>query len=169
MANLATLAGHVTIGDRVNMGGLCAVHQFVRIGALCMVGGTAAIMADVPPFCMVQGSPPATIRGLNLVGLQRNGVDSDTQRALKQCFRLFLRRGMTRENAIAEIKASVPAYPAVLEFVEFISVASRRGYARAEERIPAPGLQVVGESASAAAVPPPMELPAPGDKRQAGG
>jgi UDP-N-acetylglucosamine acyltransferase len=148
MANLATLAGHVTIEDRVTMGGLSAVHQFVRIGKLCMVGGTAGIMADIAPFCMVQGAPPATVRGLNLIGLQRNGVDSDTQRALKQCFRLFLRRGMTRDNAVAEIKASVTPFPEVQHFLNFISVASRRGYAKAEGDAPPP-LQVVAGSASA--------------------
>jgi UDP-N-acetylglucosamine acyltransferase len=150
MANLATLAGHVTVEDRVTMGGLSAVHQFVRIGKLCMVGGTAGIMADVAPFCMVQGAPPATVRGLNLVGLQRNGVDSDTQRALKQCFRLFLRRGMTRENAVAEIKASVKLHPEVEHFLNFISVASKRGYAKAEGDAPPP-LQVMGASAGASA------------------
>jgi UDP-N-acetylglucosamine acyltransferase len=171
MANLATLAGHVTVGDKVTMGGLCAVHQFVRIGALCMVGGTAAIMADVPPFCMVQGSPPATIRGLNLIGMQRNDIDSDTQRALKQCFRLFLRRGMTRENAIAEIKASVPAYPAVQQFVDFISVTSRRGYAKAEDRTPALSLQVVGQAPAQGPAFPvePSTTSAIDQTRQAGG
>jgi UDP-N-acetylglucosamine acyltransferase len=156
MANLATLAGHVVVEDRVTMGGLSAVHQFVRIGKLCMVGGTAGIMADVPPFCMVQGAPPATVRGLNLVGLSRNGVDSDTQRALKQCFRLFLRRGMTRENAIAEIKASVTMYPEVQHFLNYISVSSRRGYAKAEGDAPPP-LQL------AAARPPVAQSEVAGD------
>jgi UDP-N-acetylglucosamine acyltransferase len=150
MANCATLAGHVVVGDRVTMGGLSAVHQFVRIGKLCMIGGTAGIMQDIPPFCMAQGAPPATIRGLNLVGLSRNGVDSDTQRALKQCFRLFLRRGMTRENAIAEIRASVAPSDWVREFVDFIDLASRRGYARAEGG-DGPRLSVVGEGAASGA------------------
>jgi acyl-[acyl carrier protein]--UDP-N-acetylglucosamine O-acyltransferase len=30
MANVATLAGHVEIGDHVIMGGLSAVHQFLQ-------------------------------------------------------------------------------------------------------------------------------------------
>lgn len=150
MANCATLAGHVEIGERVTMGGLSAVHQFVRIGRLCMIGGTAGVMQDIPPFCMAQGAPPASVRGLNLVGLSRNGIDSDTQRALKQCFRLFLRRGMTRENAIAEIQASVRPSDAVREFVDFISIASKRGYARAEVR-DEPRLQVLKPDGNPAA------------------
>ncbi|MCH7472677.1 acyl-ACP--UDP-N-acetylglucosamine O-acyltransferase, partial [bacterium] len=74
MANLATLAGHITVGDGVVIGGLAAFHQFLRVGQLAMVGGTAGVMQDVPPYCMVQGAPPATVRALNLVGLARAGV-----------------------------------------------------------------------------------------------
>jgi len=32
MANSATLAGHVTVENNVIFGGLCAIHQFTRIG-----------------------------------------------------------------------------------------------------------------------------------------
>ncbi len=32
MANNATLGGHVTVGDGAMIGGLAAVHQYVRIG-----------------------------------------------------------------------------------------------------------------------------------------
>src|ERR1035437_1872309 len=41
MANVATLAGHVTIEDNVILGGLVAVHQFTTIGAYAMLGGGA--------------------------------------------------------------------------------------------------------------------------------
>ena len=57
------------IDDRAVIGGLAAIHQFVRVGRLAMLGGTAGVMQDVPPFCMVQGSPPATLRGLNRIGI----------------------------------------------------------------------------------------------------
>ena len=39
LANNATLGGHVTVGDHAILGGLSAVHQFVRIGAHAMIGG----------------------------------------------------------------------------------------------------------------------------------
>ena len=39
MANNATLAGHVKVDDFAIIGGLSAVHQFVRIGKHAMVGG----------------------------------------------------------------------------------------------------------------------------------
>ena len=39
LANNATLGGHVEVDDYAIIGGLAAVHQFVRIGAHAMVGG----------------------------------------------------------------------------------------------------------------------------------
>ena len=35
MANCATLAGHVEVADSVIFAGLCAVHQFCKIGKVC--------------------------------------------------------------------------------------------------------------------------------------
>jgi UDP-N-acetylglucosamine acyltransferase len=132
MANCATLAGHVTVDDRAVIGGMAAFHQFVRVGRLAMVGGTAGVMQDVPPFCMIQGSPPATLRGLNRIGMVRNGATEQSFIAVKQAYRLMFRRGMTKENALAEIEASVPRTPEVLAFIEFLKAPSKRGIAKGE-------------------------------------
>jgi UDP-N-acetylglucosamine acyltransferase len=132
MANCATLAGHVTVDDRAVIGGLAAFHQFVRVGRLAMVGGTAGVMQDVPPFCMIQGSPPATLRGLNRIGMVRNGATEQSFVAVKQAYRLMFRRGMTKENALAEIEASVSKTPEVMAFIEFLKAPSKRGIARGE-------------------------------------
>jgi UDP-N-acetylglucosamine acyltransferase len=132
MANCATLAGFVTIDDRAVIGGLAAFHQFTRVGRLAMVGGTAGIMQDVPPFCMVQGSPPATLRGLNRIGMMRNGATESSFIAVKQAYRLMFRRGMTKENALAEIEASVPKTPEVMAFIDFLKAPTKRGIAKGE-------------------------------------
>lgn len=55
LANNGTLAGHVIVEDRAIIGGLSAVHQFVRIGYLCIVGGCSKVVQDIPPFMMVDG------------------------------------------------------------------------------------------------------------------
>jgi len=132
MANCATLAGHVTVDDRAVIGGLAAFHQFCRVGRLAMVGGTAGVMQDVPPFCMIQGSPPATLRGLNRIGMMRNGATEQSFIAVKQAYRLMFRRGMTKENALAEIEDSVAKTPEVMAFIEFLKVPSKRGIAKGE-------------------------------------
>ena len=53
MANCATLAGHVTVEDKVIVGGLAAVHQFVRLGKLSITGGCSKVVSDIIPFSMV--------------------------------------------------------------------------------------------------------------------
>lgn len=146
MANYATLAGHVVIEERAVIGGLAAFHQFVRVGKLAMVGGTAGVMQDIPPFCMAQGSPPATLRGLNRVGIMRSGATEQSFIGLKQAYRLMFRRGMTRENALAEIEASVPKTPEVAAFLDWFKADSKRGISKAERT---EELKVVDSDASA--------------------
>jgi UDP-N-acetylglucosamine acyltransferase len=148
IANYAQLAGHVRVGDRVTIGGLAAFHQFVRVGTLAMIGGTAGVMQDVPPYCMVQGPPPAKVQGLNLVGLKRNGVDQAGLSALKHAFRLLFRRGMVKDHALDEIERSVqPKTPELAAFVDFCAAHSRRGLCGSEN----PGsLRIVGGGAAEA-------------------
>ena len=132
LSNYAQLAGHIEIEDHAVIGGLAAFHQFCRIGTLAMIGGTAGVMQDVPPYCMVQGGPPATVRGLNRIGIKRAGVSAESQTALRHAFRLLFRRGMTRENALDEIERLVVLTPEVKRFVTFCRGPSKRGICKPE-------------------------------------
>jgi UDP-N-acetylglucosamine acyltransferase len=49
IANASQLAGHVVIGDWAILGGLCGVHQYVKVGAHAMVGAHSYLNQDVPP------------------------------------------------------------------------------------------------------------------------
>ena len=49
MSNVATLGGHVSVGDYAILGGLAAVHQFVRIGAYAFLGGKM-VSIGMPPL-----------------------------------------------------------------------------------------------------------------------
>ena len=73
MTNGATLGGHCEIGDNVGIGGLSAVHQFVRVGHNAFVAGGSMIVGDVIPYGMAMGNR-AKLRGLNIVGLRRSGM-----------------------------------------------------------------------------------------------
>ncbi len=57
MANYATLAGHVVLGDWVIMGGYAGTHQFTKVGAHAFLGNNATVTRDVPPYVMAVGSP----------------------------------------------------------------------------------------------------------------
>ena len=76
LASSVLLAGHVQVGDGANLGLGIAVHQFRAIGAGGMVGMSAAVTRDVPPFAKAYGNP-AAVRGANVVGMQRAGVDPE--------------------------------------------------------------------------------------------
>ena len=78
------------MGDNAIMGGLTAVHQFCRIGRFAITGGCSKIVQDVPPFMIADGNP-AEIRGVNLVGLERNGFSPEKVKLIKKAFRLIYR------------------------------------------------------------------------------
>ena len=86
MTNGAVLGGHVEVGRNVVMGGYAGAHQFVRIGAFCMVAAMVALRKDALPFTVIGGEPVRHFR-LNTIGLRRNGIDKDHYRALESAFR----------------------------------------------------------------------------------
>lgn len=128
LSNNATLAGHITIGDNATIGGLVAIHQFVRIGDYAFIGGKSAVVKDVPPYVIASGDR-ATLHGLNSVGLKRHGFSKDTVSALKKTYRIIFRIGLTMNEAIERVRAEVEQIPEVLGFIDFIK-SSQRGITR---------------------------------------
>jgi UDP-N-acetylglucosamine acyltransferase len=119
MANNATLGGHVQVGRFAVLGGLCAVHQRVRIGTGAMVGGMTGVEKDVIPFGSVIGDR-ARLAGLNLVGLKRRGTDRAAIHAVRGCFRaVFQGEGSLAERAAAarDEFAAVPEAAAIIDFI----------------------------------------------------
>ena len=125
MANGATLAGDVWVEDQAVIGGLSGVHQFCRIGRMCMVGGCTKVVKDLPPFMMVDGNPSA-VRGLNLIGLERRGVSEEARKHLKEAYRILYRQNLTTQEALAEIRSRLPQEGPVAHLVAFVD-ASERG------------------------------------------
>jgi len=128
MANNATLAGHITCEDYATIGGLVAVHQFVRIGAYAYVGGKSAVVKDIPPYVIAAGDR-ARLHGLNSVGLKRHGFSKETLLSLKKTYRIIFRIGLTLNEAIERVGAEVDSVPAVENLINFIKD-SRRGITR---------------------------------------
>lgn len=97
LANNATLAGHVELGDFTVVGGLTPIHQFVKVGEGCMIAGASALSQDIVPFCLAEGNR-ASIRSLNLVGIRRR-FDKDEVDRLSRAFKTLFRQGDLKENA----------------------------------------------------------------------
>lgn len=127
-SNNGTLAGHVQVGDHAVMGGLTAVHQFCRIGRFAITGGCSKIVQDVPPFMIADGNP-AEIRGINLIGMERNGFPPETVKLIKEAFRLFYRAKLNTRQAIETIRKDLPATKEIEDIIVFIEQ-SQRGIIR---------------------------------------
>ncbi|HEV8015043.1 MAG TPA: acyl-ACP--UDP-N-acetylglucosamine O-acyltransferase [Stellaceae bacterium] len=127
MANNATLAGHVKVGDFAVFGGLSAVHQFVRIGQYAMVGGVTGVERDVIPYGSVLGDR-ARLSGLNIVGMQRRGFSRDEIQALRNAYQaLFEGESGTFAERVAEVATRFSGIRPVEELLRFIKEESSRG------------------------------------------
>jgi UDP-N-acetylglucosamine acyltransferase len=129
LSNNGTLAGHVRVDDHAIISGLTAVHQFCRVGAHSITGGISKIVQDIPPFTIVDGNP-ASVRGINQVGLQRRGFADEDLRALRTAYkRLFLKKDTNLSEAIAHLDPALSQNARVGELLEFIR-SSERGITR---------------------------------------
>jgi len=124
IANVGTLAGHVTIEDQAVIGGLVAIHQFVRVGRLSIIGGCSKVVQDVPPFSTCDGHP-ARVYGLNLVGLKRANIDSSIIKELSYCFKIIFNSGLSMKNALREIESKKNLPSEVVYLIDFIKKSSR--------------------------------------------
>jgi UDP-N-acetylglucosamine acyltransferase len=109
LSNYVQLAGHVHLEDRVTMGGVIGVHHFTTIGTLAYVGGLTRIVADVPPYMIVEGNP-SRIRSFNETGMRRWGYTDDQIRSVREAYRtLFSQRAVTRGGSLQERLARLEA------------------------------------------------------------
>jgi UDP-N-acetylglucosamine acyltransferase len=125
ISNGTQLAGHVTVEDRATISGLCAVHQFARIGRHSFIGGCSRVAQDVPPFVRAVGNP-IKLFGLNSVGLQRAGFDPAVLAELKRAYRYCFRSDLNLSQGVERARAEVADLEEVRQFLAFIE-ASQRG------------------------------------------
>ncbi len=124
-ANCVALAGHVTVADNVNIGGLSAVLQFVRIGHDAFVGGASGLPTDVIPYGIVQGSR-AYLLGLNLIGLKRKGIPRERIHALRGAFRqMFYGEGHLGDR-VSAAEEKFGSYAEVADVIAFMRTKSKR-------------------------------------------
>ncbi|MEQ1852168.1 MAG: acyl-ACP--UDP-N-acetylglucosamine O-acyltransferase [Chthoniobacteraceae bacterium] len=123
-SNNGTLAGHVTVENHVVLGGFTAVHQFCRLGRHAMTGGCSKIVQDVPPFMLADGNP-ARVRGINKVGLERQGHPAETLRSLKEAYRLLYRSQLNVAQAVEQVRAELPDSPEIGHLIAFVTQSAR--------------------------------------------
>jgi UDP-N-acetylglucosamine acyltransferase len=127
LANGVTFAGHVTVEDYANIGGLSAIHQFCRIGRHAMVGSRSIIKQSVLPYSITASEHKPELYGANRVGLQRSGFGAEEIEPLQNAFRLLSSSGLNTTQALARIEEEIPQTVEIKELLAFIR-SSDRGF-----------------------------------------
>lgn len=127
LANAIAMAGHVEVMDHATVGGLVALHQFIRIGSYVMIGGHSRVPKDVPPFIMCAGSP-LRIAGINRIGLERKGFTPEQMDRLEKAYRVLYRSKLNISQALKKLEEEHTSEE-VRPLIEFIRT-SERGIAK---------------------------------------
>jgi len=125
MANAATLAGHVVIEDRANIGAYSGVHQFCRVGREAYVGGYSVVVKDALPFALTVGNH-AKCYGLNITGMKRRGYNRAIIDSLHHAFHLLLSAKLNTTQAVEQIRNELSGSEEVSYLITFIE-SSQRG------------------------------------------
>lgn len=125
IANSTELAGHCVLEEWVVTAGMCGVHQFIHIGAHAFVAAGSKVAQDVPPYAMVAGDR-ARLVGVNSIGLERRGFDTETIAAIKAALRTLFYGKLLRHQAIPQILEKNGHVAEVRRLVDFI-LKSERG------------------------------------------
>jgi UDP-N-acetylglucosamine acyltransferase len=133
MANNATLAGHVVVADYAILGGLSAVHQFVRIGQYAMIGGMSGVERDVIPYGSVMGDR-ARLSGVNIVGMQRRGFSREEIQTLRNAFQQLFADAGTLSERVDDIAQRFGDVRPVRDIIEFIRADSSRAICQPGDR-----------------------------------
>ena len=124
MSNAAMIAGHAIVEDRAVLGGMCGIHQFVKIGRNVMIGGMSKIVQDCVPYTIVDGHP-ARVVGLNSVGIARAGIAVEARRNIKRAYKILFRSGLSLAQAIAVIEQEVDSCEEIDHLLRFLRNAER--------------------------------------------
>lgn len=118
IANLCSMAGHVSIGDGAFISGNCVIHQYCRIGALSMLGGLSAVNRDLPPFMLARGRP-AAVAGVNAIGLRRAAIGPEVRKELKRAYKTIYRTGNRLTEGLAELaEIDLPEIQLLVRFIQ---------------------------------------------------
>ena len=128
IANSVAIGGHVVIEDKAILGGIAGVHQFCRIGKLSIIGGYTKVTQDIPPYSMCDGNP-ASICGLNKIGLDRAGISPEVQLLIKRALKILFREGLLISNAVKKVEKEIKQTEEVRYILDFVK-SSERGVVR---------------------------------------
>ena len=102
IANNASLAGHVTVGDWAVLSGYSLIHQFCNVGEHSFTSFASYVNQSIPPYVTVSGEK-ARVKGVNSEGLKRRGYTQEQIQQIKRAYKLLYRSGLTLAEAKSEL------------------------------------------------------------------
>ena len=134
LVNNVLLGGHIRVDDKAILSGGCALHHFTSVGMLAFIGGLTRIVQDVPPFLIVEGHP-ASVRGVNVIGLRRNGASEESIERLLDVYRLLYKSKRSMGEALAELSKRDDLTTEGKILVDFLRQMERGKHGRAREAL----------------------------------
>lgn len=119
ITNNVYLGENCTCQSRVIVAAKAHIAKNCTLGAGSMIGGVSAVTHDIPPYCLVEGSPRATIRGLNLIGMRRNFEDRRSISHVKRAFMQLKKSHVPSLEAKQMLPTAEDAY--AKQFLAFVA------------------------------------------------
>ena len=124
LVNGVQLGGHVEIAEHAIVGGISAVHQFVKIGSFAMISGGSLVRKDVPPYIKVAKEPLSFI-GINSIGLSRKGFLEEKILEIQNVYRNIFQSNLNYSQAIKKIKNDFSNSTEIENIIKFINESER--------------------------------------------
>ena len=124
LANGVQLAGHVSIGYHVTIGGMTPIHQFCNVGDHAFVGGGYRVVQDVPPYILATGEP-LKFAGVNNVGLRRRGFSAESRMNIKHAYKKIFYSDINMSQSIESIKSDFEQTEEVITILSFVENSNR--------------------------------------------
>lgn len=120
MANNASLAGHVTVGDWAILSGYSLIHQFCNVGEHSFTSFASHVNQSIPPYVTVSGEK-ARAKGVNTEGLKRRGYSPEQIQQVRRAYKLLYRSGIPLEDAKAQLVEMAKEHEEIQPWVEFLA------------------------------------------------
>jgi UDP-N-acetylglucosamine acyltransferase len=122
VCNNTLLAGHVDVEDKAFISAACLIHQFVRIGALSMIGGGVRLNKDFPPY--MSTTADNIVESYNIIGLRRAGISPQVRQQIKHAFSVLYRENKNTSSAVDTLAGKADCHE-VRHLIDFIKQSKR--------------------------------------------
>ncbi len=124
MANNASLAGHVKVGNYAILSGYSLIHQFCQVGEHSFTSFASHVNQSIPPYVTVSGEK-AKVKGVNTEGLKRRGYSPEQIQQVRRAYKVLYRSGLPLEEATRELTSMAENASEIQPFVEFLNTTEK--------------------------------------------